>query len=275
MKGCEGQISLFDFVELPKKEVDIDNVGIGALFRYLRYGPHTMVPEARNKCKEYLESVGGKLPKCFIDVYGNPKQWNNLPCKNCEYCFGGVCNTGGHTCHYEYGVLICDGFKQTIDARPEKSICQFSQHECNREELWKVADTLDALECPHVCCRKCNVVCCGARCNGSEEPSANIEEVMKYSAEEYARAIAQHLIDYCKRWDYSEKIAKQRENNNADTFKRLFCKITRNYYVPIDKWHYNVEFCKDNTVNIKRCGRDYVDRPVDATIQLKDILNEL
>ena len=51
-----------------------------------------------------------------------------------------------------------------------KDICQFSQHKCNRSELWRVADELDELQCPHVCCRKCNTRLCGARCNGSEEP---------------------------------------------------------------------------------------------------------
>lgn len=48
--------------------------------------------------------------------------------------------------------------------------CTFSGHTCNKKELWKVADTLDDLMCPHVCCRQCNTRSCGARCNGSEEP---------------------------------------------------------------------------------------------------------
>lgn len=50
--------------------------------------------------------------------------------------------------------------------------CTFSGHTCNKKELWKVADTLDDLMCPHVCCRQCNTRSCGARCNGSEEPKA-------------------------------------------------------------------------------------------------------
>lgn len=48
--------------------------------------------------------------------------------------------------------------------------CEHSKHSCNKKELWKVADTLDELQCPHVCCRMCNTRNCGARCNGSEEP---------------------------------------------------------------------------------------------------------
>ena len=48
--------------------------------------------------------------------------------------------------------------------------CNFSKHTCNKEELWRIADTLDMVACPQVCCRSCNVRLCGARCNGSEEP---------------------------------------------------------------------------------------------------------
>lgn len=63
---------------------------------------------------------------------------------------------------------------------PEKAakaaalICEHSKHTCNKKELWKVADSLDELQCPHVCCRMCNTRNCGARCNGSEEPKKEI-----------------------------------------------------------------------------------------------------
>lgn len=52
----------------------------------------------------------------------------------------------------------------------EPNACKFSGHTCNKEELWKVAETLDDPFCPHVCCRFCSTKQCGARCNGSEEP---------------------------------------------------------------------------------------------------------
>ena len=51
-----------------------------------------------------------------------------------------------------------------------ETICKHSGHKCNKKELWRVADTLDELMCPHVCCRNCATKMCGARCNGSEEP---------------------------------------------------------------------------------------------------------
>lgn len=63
----------------------------------------------------------------------------------------------------------CDGQISVFDYI-ETLPCAFSGHTCNKKELWKVADTLDDLMCPHVCCRQCNTVCCGVRCNGSNEP---------------------------------------------------------------------------------------------------------
>lgn len=50
------------------------------------------------------------------------------------------------------------------------NICPHSNHECNKKELWKIADGLDETQCPHICCRKCATRNCGARCNGSNEP---------------------------------------------------------------------------------------------------------
>lgn len=58
----------------------------------------------------------------------------------------------------------------------KKNECKFSGHTCNKEELWKVAETLDDPFCPHVCCRKCATKQCGARCNGSEEPKEAAEK---------------------------------------------------------------------------------------------------
>ena len=44
-----------------------------------------------------------------------------------------------------------------------ETICKHSGHKCNKKELWRVADTLDELMCPHVCCRNCATKMCGAR----------------------------------------------------------------------------------------------------------------
>ena len=79
--------------------------------------------------------------------------------------------------------------------------CSFSGHTCNKENLWEVADTFDDFLCPHVCCRQCNVKLCGARCNGSEEPTEKI----------YLLEIKGLMDDpYCPKcgygfWTYGEK----------------------------------------------------------------------
>lgn len=61
----------------------------------------------------------------------------------------------------------------------EAPVCSFSGHTCNKQNLWEVADTLDELQCPHVCCRKCATRNCGARCNGSEEPKRSEDDYIR------------------------------------------------------------------------------------------------
>ena len=65
-------------------------------------------------------------------------------------------------------------------AKAAAPVCEYSKHTCNKKNLWEAADSLDELQCPHVCCRMCNTRNCGARCNGSEEPKKEI-------ADEYIR----------------------------------------------------------------------------------------
>lgn len=77
----------------------------------------------------------------------------------------------GYECE---GQLSIFDYLKAADPRQLKSeqskICQYSQHTCNKANLWEVADTLDDIKCPRTCCRICSVKSCGARCNGSEEP---------------------------------------------------------------------------------------------------------
>lgn len=47
-------------------------------------------------------------------------------------------------------------------------ICEYSGHTCNKRNLWDVAITLDDVICPLKCCRQCQELLCGARCNGAE-----------------------------------------------------------------------------------------------------------
>lgn len=82
--------------------------------------------------------------------------------------------------HYEYMISTMwttKGHKEVEKLEP--NVCRFSEHTCNKEELWKIADTFDDIECPKKCCRACDVKCCGARCNGSSEPESPAEEYYK------------------------------------------------------------------------------------------------
>lgn len=45
-------------------------------------------------------------------------------------------------------------------------VCKHSEHTCNKEELWKVAEDIGE-DCPKSCCRSCSNKNCGARCNGA------------------------------------------------------------------------------------------------------------
>ena len=82
--------------------------------RYLRYGPHTLVEEVREEAKSWLDQNG--VPD-FVT-------WdkNSLPCQNCTWYDGTSCRSGGHTCHYEYEYLICDGFYQSIVERKPSTV---------------------------------------------------------------------------------------------------------------------------------------------------------
>ena len=82
--------------------------------RYLRYGPHTLIPEVREKTKEYLDQNG--VPEWV--------KWekDSLPCENCTWNDGTKCCSGGHTNHFEYGYLICDGFYQSCVERKPSTV---------------------------------------------------------------------------------------------------------------------------------------------------------
>lgn len=102
-----GQMSIFDFIK-PKKS------GTGGIHRYLRYGPHTLIPEVREQTRQYLTEYG--VPEWV--------KWdkNSLACENCTWYDGTTCRGGAHTCHYEFGFLICDGFRQSIVERKPSTV---------------------------------------------------------------------------------------------------------------------------------------------------------
>lgn len=114
---CSGQLSIFDVYDFlkpinPEQGKPIyPNRGV---WQYLRYGPHTLIPEVREETKAYLEEHG--VPD-FV-------KWDkgSLPCRNCTWFDGISCRGGAHTCHYEFDYLICDGFKQSIVERKPTTV---------------------------------------------------------------------------------------------------------------------------------------------------------
>lgn len=84
------------------------------ILQFLRYGPHSLIPQIRAETRKWL------------DIYGVPGwvTWakDSLPCENCTWYDGTKCCSGGHTNHFEYGYLICDGFYQSIVERKPSTV---------------------------------------------------------------------------------------------------------------------------------------------------------
>ena len=112
---CEGQLSIFDFIEEPKAAGQQIQKHIPPIHSYLRYGPHTLIPKVREECKAYLKENG--VPDWVT--------WDklSLPCANCTWYDGQTCCSGKRfTNHLEFGYLICDGFYQSIVERTPKTV---------------------------------------------------------------------------------------------------------------------------------------------------------
>ena len=117
-QDIEGQMSLFEFIEQPKPPTP-KWYGL-PLREYLKYGPHTLIPEVRERVKKYLDEYG--VPD--VCTYDKLK----VPCDNCTWYDGHTCCHGGHTYHYEYGFLICDAFRQSIVERKPSTVGDTDPH---------------------------------------------------------------------------------------------------------------------------------------------------
>ena len=153
---CEGQISLFDIADKPLKFHEAE---------WLRAHGFKNVYEEPPKAGIYE----------FTDIENPTKT------KQFEVSENGGIKVGGSDFKATWWRPIKGAAKAAASVEdfmnpPEEAakaaapICKHSKHTCNKKELWKVADSLDEIQCPHVCCRMCNTRNCGARCNGSEEP---------------------------------------------------------------------------------------------------------
>ncbi len=127
-KQISGQINMFDYLqeikaavcshsgqtcygsEGPVKEPE----HVPPIHSYLRYGPHTLVPEVREETKAWLDRNG--VPEWV--------KWgkDSYPCKNCTWYDGIACRRGFLKTHREYGYLICDNFYQSIVERKPSTV---------------------------------------------------------------------------------------------------------------------------------------------------------
>jgi len=106
----KGQITIQDYLDAEKRK----HPGWGGCFRYLRHGPHELLPEVRERTRQYLEEYG--VPGDF--------KWSkdSLACCNCLYYDGSKCCRGAHTYHREFGYLICDAFKYSCTERKPSTV---------------------------------------------------------------------------------------------------------------------------------------------------------
>lgn len=100
----------------------------------------------------------------------------------------------------------------------------------------------------------------------------SMEEYLSHP--DWPKEIVRSLKEHCEHWGY-EWMTQIQENKTAERFHRLFCNVTRSYYVCHAYEMYHVRFERENQVTIKRCGHDYDYRGFDAVISLEDVLKEL
>ena len=100
-------------------------------------------------------------------------------------------------------------------------------------------------------------------------------EVLEQTKEpDWAKEIANGLREHCKYWQYNW-LDKLLVKKTPEQFYRLFCRITKTYYMAIGEPHYRIEFGKDGNVAIKRTGSDWDKRGEDAVIRIEEVLEQI
>ncbi len=91
----------------------------------------------------------------------------------------------------------------------------------------------------------------------------------------FVEIVANGLKEHCAHWGY-DWIEKLKADSSVKNFRRLFFKITHLYYIFYQGNCYNVTFDKkENTASVKRCGRDWDNRDIDAVIDMEKIIELL
>lgn len=92
----------------------------------------------------------------------------------------------------------------------------------------------------------------------------------------YIEIVANGLKEHCKEWGHGDEIEKLKQDSSVKNFRKLFFKVTHLYYVSLEDDYYNVTFDKkENIAYVKRCGKDFDERGVDATINIEELIELL
>lgn len=209
---CEGQMSIFEFIPYPEPktqwELPCDTCGhdIKGCCDYDYINNH-----------DYCVLGDKWIPKAPEEVAAAPTEDFMNPPEE-------AAKAADHKARKAYVDALLMKKHTEIEKIP---FCEHSKHSCNKKELWKVADTLDETQCPHVCCRMCNTRNCGARCNGSEEPKPIEEKV-------YPLDIKGICDDpYCPQCGYAFETIKTCKNYEVDCERCPECHVKVDWTL----WH--------------------------------------
>lgn len=93
---------------------------------------------------------------------------------------------------------------------------------------------------------------------------------------DFVEIVANGLKVHCVKWGHNEKLIKLKQDDSVKNFRKLFCNITNLYYCIYQDICYSITFDKVFPVaHIKRCGKDYDKRDVDATIHIEEVIKLL
>lgn len=97
----------------------------------------------------------------------------------------------------------------------------------------------------------------------------------KLTDKDFIRMVADGLKKHCEKWGYNW-IEKLKSEVSIKNFRRLFFNITHLYYIYSEDDCYNVTFdTKKDVAYIKKCGKDFDNRDIDATIDIGEIIKLL
>lgn len=100
--------------------------------------------------------------------------------------------------------------------------------------------------------------------------------IKKMSEINFVEIVANGLKEHCEKWGHNDKLEELKKDSSAKNFRKLFFKVTHLYYVLHQDDSYSVEFDKKEDIAfVKRCGKDFNSREVDAIIAVEDLIKLL